>query len=142
MNQRVDMANLALLQIQSSLKSKLHQLDLRRSMAENKLKSHHAQHKLITSQRLKEMQMSLGYAISLAMLENKNRLEQLRLRLEGYSPHRFLDRGCCFVSKDGKPVSSIEQISPDDMLKLLFKDGSSDVKVTNVHPRGLADDAK
>jgi exonuclease VII large subunit len=111
-------------------------------MAENKLKSHHAQHKLITSQRLKEIQMSLGYAISLAMLENKNRLEQLRLRLEGYSPHRFLDRGCCFVSKDGKPVSSVEQISPEDILKLLFKDGSSDVKVTNVHPRGLADVSK
>ncbi|HOC95645.1 MAG TPA: exodeoxyribonuclease VII large subunit [Candidatus Cloacimonadota bacterium] len=142
MNQRVDMANLALLQIQSSLKSRLHQLELRKSMAENKLKSHHAQYKLITSQRLKEMQMSLRYAISLAMLENKNHLEQLRLRLEGYSPHRFLDRGCCFVSKDGKPVSSIEQISPEDMLKLLFKDGSSDVKVTNVHPRGLADDEK
>lgn len=65
------------------------------------------------------------------ILECENSLSKLISRLDALSPLKVMKRGYGAVSKNGKTVRSIDEISIDDSISLRFADGKVSCLVTN-----------
>lgn len=63
-------------------------------------------------------------------------LAELRAALVGRSPRAVLARGYCVAEKDGRIVRGTGDIKKEDLLKLRFYDGSSEVTVERVDHDG------
>ena len=69
-----------------------------------------------------ETQMQRAYQDRLTSL--KTSIDKIAIKLTALHPKQILQRGFCMVSKDGKPISKAEQLSPQDSISLHFSDGS------------------
>ncbi len=63
-------------------------------------------------------------------------LAEMRAALEGRSPRAVLARGYCVAEKNGRVVRGTGSLQKNDLLKLRFYDGSSDVTVERVDHDG------
>ena len=63
-------------------------------------------------------------------------LAEMRAALVGRSPRAVLARGYCVAEKDGRIVRGTGEIKKEDLLKLRFYDGSSEVTVERVDHDG------
>jgi exodeoxyribonuclease VII large subunit len=63
-------------------------------------------------------------------------LAEMRAALVGRSPRAVLARGYCVAEKDGRIVRGTGDIKKEDLLKLRFYDGSSEVTVERVDHDG------
>lgn len=63
---------------------------------------------------------------------SRHRLNMLITRAEGLSPLERLKGGYVYAVADGKPLTQISQIKPEDMVDITLKDGSAKMKVIEV----------
>lgn len=77
-----------------------------------------------------------------AAATNAVRAEKIRLsgytdRINALNPLAVLSRGFAVAEKDGKPISSAENIDPGDKLRVKFKDGVVDCVAENIRRNDL-----
>lgn len=84
-------------------------------------------------QRLADTEDRIRYGIERKMQENRHRLSLYIERFSGLSPLRKLNQGYSYVSDaHGKTVTSVEQVSPGDMLTISVTDGTVETVVKSL----------
>ncbi len=90
--------------------------------------------------RLSHHRMRLDYAESSLRREicnlvavKKSKLEMLSHKIEALSPLAILDRGYGILTKAGKTVRSISEVSPEDIMQITLADGSITACVEEIH---------
>ncbi len=95
-------------------------------------------------QRRKERLALLTETLSASMdsvLERKSqRLSLLLANLNGNSPSAKLVKGFGYISKDGRPVVSLDSVSVGDKINIRIHDGGMDAEVLSVDPKGEQED--
>lgn len=71
----------------------------------------------------------LDHIIDKQLLKKESELMLLDSKLEKYNLDNMINKGHCFIKKDGLLINSIDNIEPNDNLTLLMKDGLLKVKV-------------
>jgi exodeoxyribonuclease VII large subunit len=71
----------------------------------------------------------INYAQHTWFLKRSHMLELISRTMDDLSPQQVLDRGYSILQKEGKTVSSIHVIKPEDKLVAIVKDGKAQVKV-------------
>jgi len=75
-------------------------------------------------QILADMEEKMAYLMERKLKEAHHKLELYITKLEGLSPLTKLKKGYALVSgKDGKPVQSVHEVEPNDMLRISLLDG-------------------
>ena len=92
--------------------------------------------------RYKEKSEILVEKLNSNMTQNfekrKHRLEVLLTKLNVLSPTATLVRGFGYISKDDKPVTSVDEVKQGEGIRVRLHDGSIDAKVTEVVKETLA----
>lgn len=84
-------------------------------------------------QRLDFELKSLFNAQKNLLNRNKNKLENIRERLNGLNPLAILDRGFAYVEdRNNNIIKSSKDINKEDIIKVNFKDGQIEAKVTKI----------
>jgi len=78
----------------------------------------------------------LERGLSTRLQRDRLHLAEMRAALVGRSPRAVLARGYCVAEKDGRIVRGTGKIKKEDLLKLRFYDGSSEVTVERVDHDG------
>ena len=66
--------------------------------------------------------------------KNKNKIENLYSKIDYLNPSSSLERGYTIVlDENGKLVPSLKELSVDDTLNLIFKDGMVNIKVVKIN---------
>lgn len=81
------------------------------------------------TQRLDELERTLGSVLEHYSDRSENRLISLRKRLESVGPKNILRRGYALVRKDMSIVRSSHELKPDDHAVIEFHDGEVPAKV-------------
>jgi exodeoxyribonuclease VII large subunit len=84
------------------------------------------------SQRLDELDRSLGTSFSHLTQVTRYRHEALVRRLEALSPRGVLRRGYAIVRKQGRIVSSVQKLIPNDKADIEFHDGAAETRVEEI----------
>lgn len=71
----------------------------------------------------------LKNSVNLIFTEEEKKVKNTGAKLEALNPVSVLQRGYSFAEKDDKVINSVIELSPDDVLKLTFKDGTINTKV-------------
>ena len=89
---------------------------------------------LITSQRtrLERLVERMGDSITRAMQHERQRLQALGDKATLLSPMNTLRRGYSLVLKDGKCVTSADQLKSGDQINVQFATGTADATITGV----------
>jgi exodeoxyribonuclease VII large subunit len=58
------------------------------------------------------------------LAQKKSELALLAATLQQYNPKAYLDRGFSLALKDGKIITSAEEVSAGDKLEIVLKDGT------------------
>lgn len=96
----------------------------------SRLKLLSPQNKLNTQrQRLDEITDKLIQRMKFVLADKKHNVERLALALDGRSPLKRLEGGCAFLEKDGKKISKVEDVKPEDIIKVRMLDGEISAKV-------------
>lgn len=86
-------------------------------------------------QRVAREADGLGRAARRLVARKRDRLAHIAQLLESYSYERVLDRGFALVATpDGKPVTSVTQLSPGDDVTLRLKDGVEAARIVGGAP--------
>ncbi len=64
-----------------------------------------------------------GQALANLLLREQNRLERLRLKIEGNDPKRILKQGYSITLHNGKALKDIETVSPGDEIETVLYNG-------------------
>ena len=80
---------------------------------------------LLVSERLRENIVNI-------YMTKKHRYEVLLANLNGLSPTAKLIRGFGYISHDGKPVKSVDEVKTGDLIKIRIHDGEIESDVTNI----------
>lgn len=83
---------------------------------------------------LDELSGRLHQTIEKRMESSKHRLALLQERLHGSSPTAKLIHGYGYLEKQGKPVSTIEQVSLGDCLQITVHDGRMITRLESIEP--------
>jgi exodeoxyribonuclease VII large subunit len=86
-------------------------------------------------QRLDELDRRLDRSIQ-SILERKNlQLENFRQSLRGLNPQAVLQRGYAIITrhKDGSLVKDVEQVQPDEFVKIKVNRGEMDARITQIY---------
>lgn len=86
-------------------------------------------------QRLDELDRRLDRSIQ-SILERKNlQLENFRQSLRGLNPQAVLQRGYAIITrhKDGSLVKDVEQVQPDEFVKIKVNRGEMDAQITQIY---------
>jgi exodeoxyribonuclease VII large subunit len=86
-------------------------------------------------QRLDELDRRLDRSIQ-SILERKNlQLENFRQSLRGLNPQAVLQRGYAIITrhKDGSVVKDVEQVQPDEFVKIKVNRGEMDARITQIY---------
>lgn len=75
----------------------------------------------------------LGKLMHDKLVSNRHRLNMLITRTEGLSPLERLKGGYVYATVDGKPLTRVSQIKPQDVVDITLKDGNAKMKVTEVN---------
>ena len=92
----------------------------------------HALHSNVQRHRaaLHMQQQNVPRAVQACMQQLRQRCSHAELRLQGQNPAHVLQRGYAWLSRtDGKPVTSVTQVSPGQALQATLADGAVDVLV-------------
>jgi exodeoxyribonuclease VII large subunit len=88
-------------------------------------------------QRLDELERRLATTGLYEMERWRSRLGALGERLEALSPTATLLRGYSIaLDEEGRPLSSVGQVSPGDALEVVLRDGRVDARAERVRPEG------
>ena len=81
--------------------------------------------------------MSVSSAADRNVSEKKQSFVRLAASLDAMSPLRVLSRGYSITAgENGKLVKSVGELTPGDLVKVLFSDGRADCRVENVEENG------
>ncbi|KUK92298.1 MAG: xseA, partial [Anaerolineaceae bacterium 46_22] len=86
-------------------------------------------------QRLDELDRRLDRSIQ-SILDRKNlQLENFRQSLRGLNPQAVLQRGYAIITrhKDGSLVKDVEQVQPDEFVKIKVNRGEMDARITQIY---------
>jgi len=64
--------------------------------------------------------------------ELRLRLDRMNIKLEALNPSGVLERGYTCVSSGGRILSSATEVSPGELVKIHFKDGSAQAEITRL----------
>ncbi len=76
-----------------------------------------------------ETKNALKRSFEQCIANNKSRLAQLTAKLDALSPLAVISRGYAVAKNNGEIVGSINKISADDMIELIFSDGKANCQV-------------
>ena len=65
--------------------------------------------------------------------DKKNKLEQLKTKADLLNPNNILDKGYSIVYKDNKVVKDITNLTKDDNINIMVKNGSINAKVEGIN---------
>lgn len=81
-------------------------------------------------ERLGRLSAALPNGAARTVTQRRDRLNALAASLDALSPLKVLGRGYAIAQrKDGKAITSTEDVSPGDPLKLTLSDGAVDCRV-------------
>ena len=60
---------------------------------------------------------------------HSSQLEQAKAILEGNNPDTYAKRGLALVLKDGKKITSIQQLEKGDVIDITYQDGRRKAKI-------------
>lgn len=83
------------------------------------------------SERIRDLMSRLARSAERQILVRKHRIELLEQRLAACNPERIYRMGYCLMTKDGKPVRSVSELSPGDRITTHLADGSVDSLILN-----------
>ena len=83
--------------------------------------------------RLKKLADGLERAMISVVDQRKHRLEVMIARMHGLSPTAKLIGGFGYVTADGKPVTDVGAVKPDDNILIRLHDGEIETKVLKVN---------
>ena len=84
------------------------------------------------AERLDILTDRLNSALNTKISALNQQLNANVLRLDALSPLKVLSRGFTSVTKDGKTVASVDQISKNDIIDLKFADGNANCTINRV----------
>ncbi len=84
------------------------------------------------AERLDILTDRLNSALNTKISALNQQLNANVLRLDALSPLKVLSRGFTSVTKDGKTVASVDQISENDLIDLKFADGNANCTINRV----------
>ena len=88
---------------------------------------------------LRAMSLRMLRARSSALESHAQRLSLREGRLLALDPHQVLRRGYAWVTAaDGRPVTSVQALSPGQVIQAVWADGQAQASVTNVEARETA----
>ncbi len=93
-------------------------------------------HKIDTYiQRLDELSHRLERGVQSDLERKKLHLENFRQSLRGLNPQAVLQRGYAIVTrhKDGSVVKDVEQVQPDEIVKIKVNRGEMDARITQIY---------
>lgn len=80
-----------------------------------------------------DMLMSKIRAGTSAILRNEvHKIDLLELRIASLNPFSIMEKGFAMVVKDGKKLSSVTNLSPEDSITVLFQDGNANCDVKTI----------
>lgn len=75
--------------------------------------------------RLRQTHVLIGHAMAEKLKSAKHHLQLLDAKLSALSPEMGLERGYAYIeSEDGRAVTSVQDVSGDQVLRVTMKDGS------------------
>jgi exodeoxyribonuclease VII large subunit len=82
------------------------------------------------TEKVKDLYLSLNNAYTKAIFEKHNSLTNIIALIECYHYSKTLERGYAVIrNKAGQVITSVNQLSSQEMLTIEFKDGSKTVTV-------------
>jgi len=85
-------------------------------------------------QLLDDLFRNLLFSMDRHIIDNKNKIENLHSKINYLSPISSLDRGYTItLDKDGNLISNIKDMSINDNISLIFKDGMIEAKVVKIN---------
>lgn len=89
-------------------------------------------------QLLDDLFRNLLFSMDRHIIDNKNKIENLHSKINYLSPISSLDRGYTItLDKDGNLISNIKDMSINDNISLIFKDGMIEAKVVKINREGI-----
>ena len=80
-----------------------------------------------------ELEMRMAYRMQRLLDARRNRMQLLAAHLEDVSPLKRLGGGYAYVkNEEGKGLCTIRQISPDDIIDIVLKDGAAKAKISDI----------
>ena len=65
--------------------------------------------------------------------DKKNKIEQLKVKVELLNPNNILDKGYSIIYKDDKVVKNIDELSNEDKINIKVKSGNIDARIEGVN---------
>ena len=65
--------------------------------------------------------------------DKKNKIDQLKVKVELLNPNNILDKGYSIIYKDDKVVKDINSLSKDDKINIKVKTGNIDARIEGVN---------
>lgn len=116
--------------ISSIIDSKISKLKASLSEKKTLLSENSPEKKLLAiSKNLDGLSKRFEVSVNRAYLKKSELIKSIGAKLEALNPVSVLRRGYGIAEKDGKIINSIEELKPDDILKLTLKDGTVNTKV-------------
>lgn len=81
---------------------------------------------------IQQFKVRMKNAIGMKTLEALTRLDKMEHLVTAANPQVLLERGYSLVLKNGRIVDSVGNISDNDILKVMFKDGTVTANVTQI----------
>ncbi|UUX92777.1 exodeoxyribonuclease VII large subunit [Methanoplanus endosymbiosus] len=85
------------------------------------------------NERTDELSVRLNRRIESALKNRNILLESLNSRLLSSNPKNPMKNGFCLIESGGILYSSVHDLSPGEMVKINFKDGSADAKIEVIY---------
>ncbi len=86
--------------------------------------------------RLARLNASLPHAVERTLAMQRRRLGERAASLDALSPLKVLSRGYAIATREGRAMTSVQQVRPGDSFSLRLSDGSVDCRVTGVPEEG------
>ena len=127
--QRLDTAGLRLARPTLALRRQANML----AMLEQRLSTAARQSGPLREARLDQQRARLQRAVTVTLLQRRQRVESLAARLSALDPKQVLSRGYAWLADaEGRPVQSVEQLAVGQLLDAVLNDGSATVQVTGI----------
>jgi exodeoxyribonuclease VII large subunit len=130
--QRFDMAIMGLFNALSMVQQKRQRLDMVAQRSISKLYSLFELRLNQAKSDLKQTERELHDSVYNTLDTYKTKLEHSQVLMQQLSPRKIQSKGWIMAFKDGKVVSSVTRLKPQDKLQLSFVDGTVSSKVDSI----------